>query len=60
MGGIAERIEDGGDVIGDRVRELEGVARGIARYWAKGTRAVDADADRIAAQVAAAGTAVRQ
>jgi len=35
MGGIAERIEDGGDVIGIESVSLKVLPAGIARYWAK-------------------------
>src|SRR5437762_10392753 len=58
MSGVAERVEDGGDVIRDRIAESEGVVGRNRQVLGEGTRAVDADADGIAAQVAAAGTTV--
>src|SRR5437762_6588323 len=58
MSGVAERVEDGGDVIRDRIAESEGVVGRNRQVLGEGTRAVDADADGIAPQVAAAGTTV--
>ena len=56
--GIAERIEDAGDVVGDGVGQLEGVARGDGQVLGEATLAVDAHAHGVAAQVTAAGAAV--
>jgi hypothetical protein len=58
VGGVAQRVEDRGDLVGDRRRQLEHV-RGRQRHvLGEAPGAVDADADRVAAQVAASGAAV--
>ena len=56
--GVAERIEDGGQFIGDVVRQLEGVEGRDHQVFGEGARAVDADPYGVAAQVGATGAAV--
>ena len=56
--GVAERIEDAGDVVGDRVRQLERVAGGDRQVLGETALAVHAHAHGVAAQVAPAGAAV--
>jgi hypothetical protein len=58
VGRVAERIEDGADLVGDLVGQMEGVDRRDRQVLGEAARAVDADADRVAAQVAAPGAAV--
>jgi len=55
---VAERVEDGGQVVRDAVGDREGVERRDHQVLGERAGAVDADADRVAAQVAAAGAAV--
>ena len=55
---IAERIEDRGDVVVDRVRQLEHVGGRQREVLGERTRMVDADPERIAAQVPPAGAAI--
>ncbi|MCY1356045.1 hypothetical protein D9M69_424840 [compost metagenome] len=56
--GIAERVEDRRDLVGHVVRDRHDVIFRQADELAEGTRAVDADAERVAAQMPAAGAAV--
>ncbi len=56
--GVAERIEDGGQLIGDVVRQLEGVEGRDHQVFGEGTRAVHTHTNGVAAQVGATGTAV--
>ncbi len=58
MHGIAERVEDRGDLIGHVVRDRHDVVFRQAKELAEGARPVDADAERVAAQMPAAGAAV--
>ena len=58
VGGVAERIEDRGDVVADRVGQLEGVVGGDRQVLGERPGTIDADADRVAAQVPPAGAAV--
>ena len=58
MYGVAERIEDGGQLIGDVVRQLEGVEGRDHWVFGEGTQAVHTDTNGVAAQVGATGTAV--
>ena len=55
---VAEGIEDRRELVGDVVRDLEGVERGDDADTRRSARAVDADADGVAAEVAPAGAAV--
>src|SRR5204863_812068 len=50
--------EDGGDVVRDRIGEIEGVAGRNRQVLGKGARSVDSNPDRVTAQVPAAGAAV--
>ena len=45
--GIAERIENAGDVVGDGVGQLEGVAGGNAQVLGEAALAIHADADGV-------------
>ena len=56
--GVPEGIEDRGDVVGNVVREFEGVEGGQHEVLGEGAGAVHADAQGVAAQVAAPGAAV--
>ena len=56
--GVAERVEDRGDVEVDRDPVHPHVGGGQRDVLGEGAVAVDAEADRVAAQVAAAGQAV--
>jgi hypothetical protein len=51
MGRVAERVEDGSDVIRDRVGQLEGVDGRDRQVLGERAGTVDADADRVAPQV---------
>ena len=55
---IAERVEDGGQLVRDVVRQLEGVECGDHQILGKGARAVDANTNGVAAEVSAASAAV--
>ena len=56
--GVAERVEEGGDVIGDGVRQREGVARGDDEVLGEAAGAIHAHTLRVAAEVSLAGAAV--
>ena len=56
--GIAERIEDRGDLVGDVVGDRHDIVLRDREIFAEGARPVDADAERVAAEMAAAGAAV--
>ncbi len=58
MHGIAERIQDRRDLIVDRRRQLERVERRDDEVFGERAGPVHADADGVAAQVAASGAAV--
>ena len=58
MRSIAERVKDRSHVISDRIREFEYVERRNRHIFGEGAVAVDADAQRIHAQVAPAGAAI--
>ena len=55
---VAERVEDRRDLVGDVVRNLERVERRDHEIFGERAFAVDADADRVAAQMPAARAAV--
>ena len=55
---VAERIEDRRDLVGDVVGNPEGVERRNHEVLGERALAIDADAHRVAAEVAAAGAAV--
>ena len=55
---VAERVENRRQVIGDVVGDLERVERGDHQVFGERALAVDADADGVAAQMAAPGAAV--
>src|SRR6185503_5020444 len=55
---VAEGIEDRGDLVGNVVRNRKGVHGGNHEVIGESTRAIDAYADRVAAQVPAARAAV--
>ena len=56
--GIAEGVEDRGDLVGDVVGDGDDVGLGDRDVLGEGAGAVDADAVGVAAEVAAAGAAV--
>ena len=56
--GVAEGIEDAGDVVGDGVGQLEGVARRNGEVLREAALAIHAHAHGVEAQVAPAGAAV--
>ena len=58
VGRVAEGIQDRGDLVGDRIGQLEHVAGGQRHVLGEAAGAVDADAERVATQVAASGAAV--
>ncbi len=56
--GIAKGIQDAGDVVGDRIGQLERIARGDDQVFGEATLPVDAHAHGVAAQVATAGATI--
>ena len=58
VGGVAEGVEEGGDVVGDVGRQLEGVGGRDAQVLGEAARPVDADTDGVATQMPLAGAAV--
>src|SRR5207253_9327171 len=58
MGGVAQRVQDRGDLIGDVIGNLERIEGGDHQELGKCSFAVHADADRVAAQVTPAGAAI--
>ncbi len=55
---VAERVEDGSQVVGDIVRDFEGVKRRDHQVFREAARAVDAHANGVAAQVGTTTAAV--
>ena len=56
--GIAERVEDRGDLVGHVVGDRHDIVLRDRQIFAEGARPVDADAERVAAEMPAAGAAV--
>ena len=59
MGRVAVRVEDGGDIVGDVGGQRKGIDRRDAQVLGEAARAVDADPDRVAAQVTPPGAALK-
>ena len=58
VSGVAERVENRGNLIVDRGRQLEHIGRGYGQIFGECAGAIHADAEGVAAQVPASGAAI--